>query len=190
MLALIIRISLNPVTRSSILGYNRRMQRRSFFQSFVAFVGSIVLAAVGLGTAIVQGVGSVLHGKGKDENWIKVDEIDHLLPGQPQERTISFRTKDGWEEKTEHQKVLIIYKDGEPVAHSPSCPHLDCPVSLVPEAEKFICKCHMSYFDAKGDVIEGPAPRGLDPLPTKIEDGVLYCRWVRYQSGGSQAVEV
>ena len=166
------------------------MERRSFFQSFVAFVGSLLLAAAGLGTALVQGVGTVLQGKGKDENWIEVEKIDLLLPGQPQERTISYEAKDGWQEKVEHQKVLILYKEGEPIVHSPACPHLDCPVSLVPDEKKFVCKCHMSYFDDQGKVTEGPAPRGLDPLPTKVEDGILYCRWVRYQSGGAERVEV
>jgi len=166
------------------------MERRSFFQSFVASVGALFLTVAGLGTAFVQGVASVLNGKNKGGDWIKVESLDRLVPGKPAERTISYRTKDGWEEKTDRQKVLIIYKDGEPVVHSPSCPHFDCPVSLIAEENRFVCKCHMSYFDDQGKVVEGPSPRGLDPLPTKVEDGILYCRWVRFQSGGSVAVEV
>ncbi len=156
----------------------------------MALVGALILAAAGLGTALLQGVASVLRGGTKEGDWIQVDKIDMIVPGKPAERTISFRTKDGWQEKIEKQTVFILFKDGQPVVHSPSCPHLDCPISLIQEENKFVCKCHMSYFDEQGQVTAGPSPRGLDPLPTKLEDGVLYCRWVRYQSGGSKPVEV
>ncbi len=166
------------------------MERRGFVQSISALIGSMLLAVAGLGTVLIQGVASILNGKSQEGDWIPVDHIDRILPGKPTERTISYLTKDGWEEKNDRQKVLILFEESEPVVYSSSCPHLDCPVSLIPDEERFVCKCHMSYFDVQGKVMEGPSPRGLDPLPTKIEDGVLYCRWVRFQSGGSKSVEI
>ena len=28
----------------------------------------------------------------------------------------------------------------------------------------FLCPCHLSIYDAGGKVLDGPAPRALDPL--------------------------
>jgi len=38
---------------------------------------------------------------------------------------------------------------------------------------KFICPCHSSEFDIRGEVINPPAPRALDLYPVAIENNVL-----------------
>jgi cytochrome b6-f complex iron-sulfur subunit len=38
---------------------------------------------------------------------------------------------------------------------------------------RFICPCHSSEFDIRGEVINPPAPRALDLYPIVIENNVL-----------------
>ena len=35
----------------------------------------------------------------------------------------------------------------------------------------FLCPCHLSIYDAAGKVLEGPAPRPLDPVPLRLTAG-------------------
>jgi cytochrome b6-f complex iron-sulfur subunit len=51
------------------------------------------------------------------------------------------------------------------------CTHLGCTVPWEQAKNQFICPCHASAFDAKGDVLNPPAPRALDLFPVIIEDG-------------------
>jgi menaquinol-cytochrome c reductase iron-sulfur subunit len=51
-------------------------------------------------------------------------------------------------------------------------------VPWISEQKAFVCPCHDGHFARDGARISGPPPRGLDPLPLKIEQGNLY---VRYQ---------
>lgn len=41
------------------------------------------------------------------------------------------------------------------------CTHLQCAVNWVDASGKFMCPCHGSVFDIKGNVVSGPAPRPL-----------------------------
>ena len=38
---------------------------------------------------------------------------------------------------------------------------------------QFVCPCHASAFDARGDVLNPPAPRALDLFPVIIEAGLV-----------------
>jgi cytochrome b6-f complex iron-sulfur subunit len=68
---------------------------------------------------------------------------------------------------------LARLEDGGFLAMSRSCTHLSCTVPWVSDENKFICPCHSSAFDIKGEVISPPAPRALDLLNIKIENSVV-----------------
>ncbi len=60
------------------------------------------------------------------------------------------------------------------VAYSGKCPHLGCgykwrKIRKLPR-EIFLCPCHISIYDASGKVLDGPAPRPLDPVPIRVSD--------------------
>lgn len=60
------------------------------------------------------------------------------------------------------------------VAYSGKCPHLGCgykwrKVRKLPR-EIFLCPCHISIYDVSGKVLDGPAPRPLDPVPIRVSD--------------------
>jgi cytochrome b6-f complex iron-sulfur subunit len=68
---------------------------------------------------------------------------------------------------------LARLEDGGFLAMSRTCTHLSCTVPWVAGENKFICPCHSSEFDIRGDVINPPAPRALDLYPIVIENNVL-----------------
>ena len=68
---------------------------------------------------------------------------------------------------------LARLEDGGFLALSRSCTHLGCTVPWVATKNKFICPCHSSEFDIKGEVISPPAPRALDLYQVVIENNVL-----------------
>ena len=68
---------------------------------------------------------------------------------------------------------LARLEDGGFLAMSRTCTHLSCTVPWVSGENKFICPCHSSAFDIRGEVISPPAPRALDLYPIVIENNVL-----------------
>ena len=81
---------------------------------------------------------------------------------------------DGWR-KTVSQKPVYVTKDatGQLVVLSAVCTHLGCTVPWVDKENKFICPCHQAVFDPSGKLLGGPAPRDMDLLNMKVEDGVV-----------------
>jgi len=62
-------------------------------------------------------------------------------------------------------------KDIPYVAFSGKCPHLGCGFKWRQHkvlGQVFLCPCHLSIYDASGKVLDGPAPRPLDPLPIQV----------------------
>jgi cytochrome b6-f complex iron-sulfur subunit len=54
------------------------------------------------------------------------------------------------------------------------CPHLGCQVPQLCEASQwFECLCHGSQYSILGEWRAGPAPRGMDRFPTRL-DGDVY----------------
>lgn len=68
---------------------------------------------------------------------------------------------------------LARLEDGGFLAMSRSCTHLSCTVPWVSRENKFICPCHSSEFDIRGQVANPPAPRALDLYQIEIENNVI-----------------
>jgi cytochrome b6-f complex iron-sulfur subunit len=51
------------------------------------------------------------------------------------------------------------------------CPHLGCRVPFCDSAAQFQCPCHGSIYNIIGEYLQGPAPRGMDRFPIRIEQG-------------------
>lgn len=63
--------------------------------------------------------------------------------------------------------------DGGFLAVSRECTHLGCTVPWIAEEGRFVCPCHSSEYDIRGDVLSPPAPRALDLHPVRIENGIV-----------------
>jgi Rieske Fe-S protein len=58
----------------------------------------------------------------------------------------------------------IVVSGGEQLAvFSSTCPHLGCRINRA-EGGEIVCPCHGSRFNDRGEVLHGPARRGLKPL--------------------------
>jgi cytochrome b6-f complex iron-sulfur subunit len=68
---------------------------------------------------------------------------------------------------------LCRLEDGGFLAVSRKCTHLGCTVPWSDEEKKFVCPCHASAFDIKGEVISPPAPRALDVYHLFIENNII-----------------
>lgn len=109
-----------------------------------------------------------------------------LVPGGPpvQVAIVAARQRDGW---VARDKVAVgsawLSKDpsGKVTALSGVCPHLGCAIGYDPAAGAYLCPCHKSAFDRRGEKQEGPAKRGMDPLPVVVEDGRVKVTFVRYR---------
>lgn len=67
--------------------------------------------------------------------------------------------------------VVVVTQpvDGQFAAFNGKCPHAGCPVAEVTE-NTILCTCHGSTFDgSSGERLEGPAPRGLEPVAISVE---------------------
>lgn len=124
-------------------------------------------------------------------NWIKVAEIGTLPEGLP----ISLKAADVQVDAYVHESVIrhlwaVKNSNTEITVFSPTCPHLGCHYNWNPASGHFECPCHGSVYEPDGTVLGGPAPRRLDTLPTKIENGELYVEWKQFKSGTSEKIPV
>lgn len=68
---------------------------------------------------------------------------------------------------------LVRLETGGFLAVSRECTHLGCTVPWIEDQQRFVCPCHSSAFDIRGDVVNAPAPRALDLYEIRIENHVV-----------------
>ncbi len=139
---------------------NNNINRRQFINRAWKIAGFLALAEftfVGL--------------KSVKNTGFSIDQVEsnYLDAGTPNEITkgtiTSFRSS---------QFFIYCANDGGMLAFSAACSHLGCAINWEPNKQLFICPCHSSKFDSKGNVLNSPAPRALDLHPLKIENGHVW----------------
>jgi menaquinol-cytochrome c reductase iron-sulfur subunit len=159
--------------------------RRSFFKLAVGALASLIGIVIGIPV-----LRSAMHSSTSQESgWSKVTELRTLSVNGPQKIRFPMLSQDAYLHGMTVRSVWVI-KDpvGEVTVFSPVCTHLGCYYSWNNAAGRFECPCHASVFSLSGKVLGGPAPRPLDTLPHKIENGVLFVRWEEFKSGLSEKV--
>jgi cytochrome b6-f complex iron-sulfur subunit len=68
---------------------------------------------------------------------------------------------------------LSRLEDGGFLALSRKCTHLGCTVPWSSKEMKFMCPCHASVYNIRGEVVRAPASRPLDLHPVFIENNVV-----------------
>ena len=71
------------------------------------------------------------------------------------------------------QFYLARLSDGGFLALSRKCTHLGCTVAWGAEDQQFVCPCHASVYDIRGDVVRSPASRALDYYTVIIENDIV-----------------
>lgn len=149
--------------------------------------------AVGLGTtfvALVAGIpllGSAAEGVTKQASageYVDVAEVNAIPMGEPYGISFVETSQDAYlYSQVPHSVYALKKSDTDITVYSPACPHLGCQVFFDRQKKQYVCPCHGSVFADDGARITGPTPRGLDVLPSKIENGTLSVQWVQYKPG-------
>ena len=145
-----------------------------------SFLGGLLAAGTaGVGALlIIPVIRFVLHpvlATTTEKSWSDVGKADEFQSSTvPVQKVIQIEQLDGWR-RTVSQKPVYVVKDsaGQLAVLSAVCTHLGCTVPWIDKQNKFICPCHQAIFDPSGKLLGGPAPRGMDTLPMKIEQGVV-----------------
>ncbi len=162
--------------------------RRNFFQRMIGIASGLI----GLGLAIPL-IGYVISPmlKRREQSWVEVGSVAELAVGEPKQLDHVTIIRDGWMETKSHKAVWAVKQaDGQVVVFSPICTHLGCGYRWEGEEQKFKCPCHGSVYDVAGKVLDGPAPRRLDVLPSKTENGRLLVMYKEFKSGQTVPIEL
>lgn len=114
-----------------------------------------------------------------NEKWLSVGAVAELQGERPIMRSVIAEHRAGWASTVEEHFVYVLPKENHQVLSS-ICPHEGCNVTWRDEAKQFVCPCHDSFFGADGAPLRGPARRGLDPLPSRVENGTLQIQYKFY----------
>jgi menaquinol-cytochrome c reductase iron-sulfur subunit len=162
--------------------------RRQFLKIFTGIIG--VFIAMVLAVPLLSSLLGPLLGRKKGQ-WTRVGKLPELIPDHPLNISFSDRAVDAYilENITRDIWVVNLPSVGLTV-YSPVCTHLGCHYNWDAVKGHFICPCHGSFFALNGTVLGGPAPRPLDTLPAKVENGVLYIEWERFEPGIPRKIRV
>jgi menaquinol-cytochrome c reductase iron-sulfur subunit len=151
---------------------------------------SVGLIGLGLAVPLVAYVVSPALRR-REQQWVDVGAAADVPVGEPKQLEHLTTMRDGWMETKSHKTVWAVKQaDGQIVVYSPICTHLGCGYRWEGEEKKFKCPCHGSAYDVMGAVIGGPAPRRLDVLPSKIENGRLLVVYKNFKSGLATPIEI
>jgi menaquinol-cytochrome c reductase iron-sulfur subunit len=152
--------------------------RRSFLGVLLGF-GTVVVGAA-LSVPLIRFALHPLLTKTTEIGWSDVGKVDEFASlTAPLKKLIRVEQRDAWRKIISEKAIYVLpIRDGAVHVLSPICPHLGCSIPWNEAKQQFICPCHVAVFAMDGNKISGPAPRSMDDLESKVEDGVLK---VRYQ---------
>lgn len=153
------------------------INRRSFFGALLC-VGAAGMGAI-LAVPVLRYILYPLYAKSSKETWSPIGQMGKFSNlSKPILTPLDLKQVDGWREVDSSQTVYVT-KDpqGALGVLSSICPHMGCTVSYRQGQNDFYCPCHGSAFKADGTHVSGPSPRGLDPLPHKVEDSKLLVKF-------------
>ena len=154
-------------------------------------VGSCAIAAA-TGIPAAAFVAAPASSKGAAGRWVRTLRLDQLVEAEPKRVAIIDDRRDAWtiERGVELGSVWVVRHGDKVTAFSAVCPHLGCSVNVAAEAGGgFACPCHTSAFAPDGTRKSGPAPRDLDVLATRVEEGFVAVDFRRFRIGISEKVE-
>jgi Rieske Fe-S protein len=165
---------------------NGSISRRTFFRSVAVTIGSFLALMIGypLVDSIVNGSKGLVK-----RVFSKLGPLSSIQNSfkpvlQPTKMTFSKTDQDAFVTTREPEQVWIIKKSTDEVkVFSPVCPHLGCRYNWDAEKKLFVCPCHNSVFTIEGKVVSGPAPRGLDELPSEIRNESVYVEYEKFEAG-------
>jgi quinol---cytochrome c reductase iron-sulfur subunit, bacillus type len=160
--------------------------RRSFFLWLIA-VGTAAMGTL-LAVPLVRYVLYPVFAKTTSISWSDLgSDSSYASLTTPVRRIVKIEQVDGWREAVSQKPVYVTSGKRKGSLNntevlSAVCPHLGCEVPWNPQEGKFMCPCHGSQFAPDGSLLQGPALRGMDTLPVKVEKEDLMVRYEYYQA--------
>ena len=121
----------------------------------------------------------------------RVARLGDLKVGEPRSFAVIDERRDAWV-KYPREPVgsvwLVRQPDGaDPpvVAFTAECPHLGCAVGLAANGKSFLCPCHTSDFDFRGEPQNRVPPRPMDRLDVELsgdKDPEVRVRFQRFRA--------
>src|SRR5205823_1952526 len=104
---------------------------------------------------------------------------------EPRKIAIVADEHDAWSIARDVELGAVwLVRHGEAVsAFSVVCPHLGCSVNADAGGKGFSCPCHTSAFGPDGKRASGPAPRDMDSLGVRVDDGFVMVDFHKYRIG-------
>jgi menaquinol-cytochrome c reductase iron-sulfur subunit len=157
--------------------------RRGFLRWATA-IGSAI-SAVLVGLPALRAFLSPASMRPRKARWIKVGEVDQMETGVPIRFDFAETINDAWVETRALRGVWVYTEDGKRFSvYNGTCTHLACSYGFDKKRGVFHCPCHHGLFEIKtGKVLDGPPPRPLDTLETKVEEGYLYVAFENFRPG-------
>ncbi len=158
------------------------LERRSFL-TFLLGIGGALAGGL-LSVPLIRFVMHPLLAQTTELKWSEAGPIDEFKDiMKPVKRVINVEQRDGWRKVVSEKAIYVIRAaNGQVKVLSPICPHLGCPVSWTEGLNQFKCPCHVGTFSSEGALVSGPAPRGMDDLNSKIENGRLFVQYQYFRS--------
>jgi Rieske Fe-S protein len=149
----------------------KALSRRKLLEAgFWLLAGTGGLATLGVSGRFL--IGNSL--EPKPQKWVEVGAVADLEVGKVHRVNYSVKAKDAWRDSEREGVVYAFTDDGENfTVLDAACTHLGCSVKWKEEENHFSCPCHAGHFSREGDVLDGPPPRPLAKLESKLEDGIL-----------------
>jgi cytochrome b6-f complex iron-sulfur subunit len=160
----------------------RTLSRRSFMRRMVgAGVGLLSLEFVGGSIAFLWP--RAAEGFGVEHEVGTLAEINATFPTWAHGEPMEFRPARAFVVNVPAAKAMALGEDvsqpdpaaSEILALWRKCPHLGCMIPKACESRsRFQCYCHQSTYNILGEKLElGPAARGMDRFPVRIDEGVV-----------------
>jgi menaquinol-cytochrome c reductase iron-sulfur subunit len=161
--------------------------RRNFLKGLIGLL--LLLVGLILGIPLLRSLGTKL--QTRKQIWIKVAAVNSLPDNQPVNLKFTAEYQDAFRRQTVVHSVWVAkHSPTELAVYSPICTHLGCYYNWDPALNHFACPCHDSVFSVDGKVLAGPAPRSLDTMQYKVENGELFVVWQRFKAGIPEKVPV
>lgn len=167
--------------------------RRGVLAGLAAVGGLAIGALLGL-----PGVSYVLdpllrRNASKGGGFRKVAELSRLSKEHPIAVAVLGEQTDAWTRAPERKLGTVwlrLVDDNKVEALNAECPHLGCKVGYDAAKKHFACPCHESAFALDGKRKGGPAPRNMDGLETRVVDGSVEVRFVRFRAQVEEQIEI
>ena len=156
----------------------RTLSRRTFMRRVLgASVGLLSIEFIGGSLAFLWPKAS--EGFGVEHRLGTLDEINATYPSWAMGEPFEFRPARTFVVNVPAAKAMALGEDvsipdpgSEMLGLWRKCPHLGCMIPRAcEERSRFQCYCHQSTYNILGEKLQlGPAARGMDRFPMRIDD--------------------